>query len=560
VRAKDDVRVSVYDRQPWLTTYPADLPTAIHQEHGNMVDAWATTVAAFPDAASIHYVDRTFSHREVDGYADALAVALSEGGLRRGDRVGLYLQNDPQWPVAQLAVWKAGGVVVPLNPMLKAHELAYLLRDAGVTVVICLGSLYETVRASLAGSSVERVIVTSCSQWAGAEARSGLPSSALELPDDPSPDVLEDLLRRNDGRRPEPISLASTDVAMLTYTSGTTGPPKGAMNTHGNCAYNSQVLRAWFSLSEQDVILGAAPLFHITGSIAHLGMSQLSGASVVLMHRFDPGPVLAAIERHRATVSIAAITAYIALMDHEDVGAHDLSSLRKAASGGAPVSPAVVERFEAVTGAYIHNVYGLTESTSPALCTPLGLRPPVDPRSGALSVGVPIMGAMVRIVDLESRVEVDVGTIGEIAIEGPMVVPGYWRKPEESEHAIPGGRLHTGDVGFMDEDGWFYIVDRAKDQINAAGYKVWPRDVEDVLYQHPAVREAAVVGVPHEYRGETVKAYVSLGDGARVTPPELVAFCRERMAAYKYPREVEILDELPKTHTGKILRKSLRDR
>jgi long-chain acyl-CoA synthetase len=550
--------VSAYDERPWLATYPPGLPRSLELEHETMVAAWAATVAASPHAASLHYHDRSLTHREVDDASDALAAALQAGGLRSGDRVGLYLQNDPQWAIAQLGVWKAGGVVVPLNPMMKAGELAHQLADAGAVVLICLGGLYDTVDEARRQWPIERVIVTQSGAWCGEAARTQLPRSALELPDEPSVEVLEALLEAHAGQRPVPVDVSGEDVAMLTYTSGTTGPPKGAMNTHRNCAFNSQLLRTWFDLSEQDVILGAAPLCHITGSIAHLGMSQVSGAAVVLTHRFDPAKVLAAIERHRVTTSIAAITAYIALMEDERVGEHDLSSLRKVASGGAPVSPAVVERFERVTGAYIHNVYGLTETTSPCLCTPLGLRPPVDPGSGALSVGLPVADAVVRVVDLETREQVPPGTIGELTVEGPMVVPGYWNRPDETRHAIPHGRLHTGDVGFMDDDGWFFVVDRAKDQINAAGFKVWPRDVEDVLYQHPAVREAAVVGVPDDYRGETVKAFVSLTDGVEATADDLVEFCRQRLAAYKYPRQVEIVDELPKTHTGKILRASLR--
>jgi long-chain acyl-CoA synthetase len=550
--------VNAYDERPWLTVYPPGLPRSLQPKHETMLDAWAATVASMPEAVSLHYLDRSLTHRDVDHASDAFAAALQDGGLRPGDRVGLYLQNDPQWPIAQLGVWKAGGVVVPLNPMMKAAELAHQLADAGAAVLVCLGGLHRIVDEARRQWPIERVIVTECGAWCGEVGRSQLPPSALELPDESSVEVLEDLLRTCAGRRPEGVAVSAQDVAMLTYTSGTTGPPKGAMNTHANCVFNSQLLATWFELSEDDVILGAAPLCHITGSIAHLGMSQVSGAAVVLTHRFDPAGVLAAIERYRVTTAIAAITAYIALMDDERVREHDLSSLRKVASGGAPVSPAVVERFERVTGAYIHNVYGLTETTSPCLCTPLGVRPPVDPVSGALSVGLPVADALVRVVDLETREQVPPGTIGELTVEGPMVVPGYWHRPDETRHAIPDGRLHTGDVGFMDDDGWFFVVDRAKDQINAAGFKVWPRDVEDVLYQHPAVREAAVVGVPDDYRGETVKAFVSLNVGAAATVADLIEFCRQRLAAYKYPRQLEILDELPKTHTGKILRASLR--
>jgi long-chain acyl-CoA synthetase len=311
------------------------------------------------------------------------------------------------------------------------------------------------------------------------------------------------------------------------------------------------------SLTPDDVVLGVAPLFHITGLIAALTASMLVPMPLVLGFRFDPATVLELIERHRPTFTVGAITVFIALMNDPAASERDVSSLAKVYSGGAPIAPAIVDRFEERFGAYIHNIYGLTETTSPSHAVPLGARAPVDPTSGALSVGVPIFDSVVRVVDDEGR-DVPVGEVGEFVTSGPQVVPGYWQKPEETANALPGGALRTGDVGFMDADGWFYVVDRKKDQINASGYKVWPREVEDVLYEHPAVREAAVVGVPDEYRGETVKAFVSLRPDATATPDELIAFCRERMAAYKYPRQVELVDELPKTVTGKILRRELR--
>jgi long-chain acyl-CoA synthetase len=249
-------------------------------------------------------------------------------------------------------------------------------------------------------------------------------------------------------------------------------------------------------------------------------------------------------------------------MNSPDIKTRDTSSMKKLLSGGAPVSPSIVENFQAITGSYIHNVYGLTETTSPSHATPVGGRAPVDADSGALAVGLPIPNTICKIVDVATGAELPVGEVGELITKGPQVVAGYWQKPEETANAIRNGYLYTGDVAKMDENGWFYIVDRKKDMIIVAGYKVWPRDVEDVLYQHPGVREAAVVGVPDAYRGETVKAYVSLKSGfeGKVTPEELIEFCKERMANYKYPRQVEILDELPKTTTGKYLRRELRDR
>jgi long-chain acyl-CoA synthetase len=329
------------------------------------------------------------------------------------------------------------------------------------------------------------------------------------------------------------------------------------MNTHRNVVFNSQAYRDWMSLTPDDTDLAVAPLFHITGLIAALTVSLLVPMPIVLGYRFDPRTVLDLVERYRPTFTVGAITVFIALMNDPTCDARDLSSLTKVYSGGAPIAPTVVERFEREIGPYIHNIYGLTETTSPSHAVPMQKAAPVDPTSGALSVGVPIFNTVVQVVDEDGK-DVPTGEIGEFVTTGPQIVAGYWNQPAETEHAIPGGSLHTGDVGFMDADGYFYVVDRKKDMINAAGYKVWPREVEDVLYQHPAVSEAAVIGVPDEYRGETVKAFVSFRPGESATEQELIAFCKERMAAYKYPRSVELVDELPKTVTGKILRRELR--
>jgi long-chain acyl-CoA synthetase len=372
-----------------------------------------------------------------------------------------------------------------------------------------------------------------------------------------------ELIDRYEGARITASKISPEDIAYLTYTSGTTGSPKGAMNTHGNIAFNARVYQAMQRLDETDVILGVAPLFHVTGEVAHLAAAALAGIPVVLYYRFDPAETLRLIERWKITTTVASITVYIALMNHTDIEKRDLTSFTKAYSGGAPVSEAVVNQFEKMTGQYLYNVYGMTETNSPSHIVPLGKRAPVDPESGALSVGVPVPGCIMKIVDLtEGTNELPPDQIGEIIDSGPIIVPGYWQQPEETKKAIRKGYLYTGDVGKMDDNGWFYVVDRKKDMIIASGYKVWPRDVEDVIYQHPAVKETAVVGVPDAYRGETVKAYVALktGEEKSVKPEDIISFCKERLAAYKYPREVEIVSEIPKTPTGKILRRMLRQK
>jgi long-chain acyl-CoA synthetase len=524
---------SVYDERPWLARYAEGQPADIEPAFTTAPAMFDATVRRCPDAVAVHYFDDALTHRELDGRSGAFGAALVERGVARGDRVALYLQNVPEFLVAVLATWKAGAIAVPVNPMLKEREVRTLLDDCEPVALVTLESLWRDVgRAAVVGTSVRTVVTT--------------------------PEV-QQLARAHAGQSPPDPGLGPDDIAFLTYTSGTTGPPKGAMNTHANVVFSSQTYRDWVGVGSDDVILGVAPLFHITGLIAHIGLALLTGASLVLSYRFDPELALELVERHGVTYTTGAITVFIALMDAAGAGERDTSSLRTIVSGGAPIAPATVEAFEARFGVYIHNIYGLTETTSPSHCVPIGTRAPVDPASGALSVGVPVYGTVVRVVD-EDGSELAPGEVGELVTSGPQVVPGYWGRPEESERAIPGGTLHTGDVGFMDADGWFYVVDRKKDQINAAGYKVWPREVEDVLYGHPAVREAAVVGVPDAYRGETVKAFVSLRPGAHADADELIAFCRERMAAYKYPRLVELVDELPRTASGKVLRRVLRDR
>jgi long-chain acyl-CoA synthetase len=549
--------MSVYEQRPWLKLYDEDVPADLELEHESALAMFSATVERAPDKPFLRYFDVTLTVAEADRTADALASAFGRLGVTAGDRVALYLQNDPQFVLGLLGAWKAGAIAVPINPMLKERELELLLADSGAKVLVTLESLYGDVAAGvLPQTAVEAVVTTSELDFV--EERPEVLAESRRQRHEGTHDLLE-LAGAHEGERPQPPEPGPDDVALLTYTSGTTGPPKGAMNTHRNVVFNSQVYREWVHLDESDVILAAAPLFHITGLIGHVGVGMLVPLPLVLGHRFDPAEALRMIERDRCTFTVASITVFTALMNDPSIGDRDLSSFTKVYSGGAPIAPATVEAFEELTGAYIHNIYGLTETTSPSHGVPFARRAPVDDSSGALSVGVPVPGTVVRVCDDDGN-ELPAGEVGELVTSGPEVVPGYWEKPEETEHAIPGGALHTGDVGLMDDEGWFYIVDRRKDQINVAGYKVWPREVEDVLMGHEAVREAAVVGVPDEYRGETVKAFVSVKAGREPGADELMAFCRERMAAYKYPRQVEVIEELPKTATGKILRRELRDR
>jgi long-chain acyl-CoA synthetase len=519
---------------------------------------FTATAARSGDADAIRYFDRRISFAELDELSDAFAAGITAEGFRPGERVAIFTQNVPQFVIAQIGTWKAGGIAVSINPMNKERELTGLLADSGATVLVALQSLHRDVASKvLPGSAVRTVITTSELDFQTRD-EPAVFAGVERIPCPGTVDLLT-LLDAHEGAAPPQVRLGPDDVAFLTYTSGTTGPPKGAMTTHGNVVFNAQAYRDWIGIGPDDVVLGIAPLFHITGLVGHIAISLLSGAPLVLTYRLDPALTLDTIEAEKATFTVGSITVFIAFMNAPNADKAKLASLTKIYSGGAPIPPSTVDAFRDVFGHYIHNIYGLTETTSPSHAVPFGVEAPVDPDSGALSVGVPIYNTVVRILDDDGR-ELPAGEIGELVTAGPQVVTGYWRKPEETANALPGGVLHTGDVGYMDAQGWFYIVDRKKDQINAGGYKIWPREVEDVLYEHPAVREAAVVGIPDEYRGETVKAFVSLKGGAGATPDEIIAFTKQRMAAYKYPRHVEILDEIPKTVSGKVLRRELRAR
>ncbi|BBF98815.1 MULTISPECIES: class I adenylate-forming enzyme family protein [Pseudonocardia] len=550
--------MSVYDERPWLARYDPGQPADVEPEFGDALAMFAATVARAPEADAIRYFDGRIGFAELDRLTDAFAAGLVAEGFAAGERVAIFTQNVPQFVIAQIGTWKAGGIAVPVNPMYKGRELAGLLADSGASVLVCLQSLHRDVAAGvLPGSAVRTVLTTSELDLHSGTATDVL--AGVTRIDCPGTIDLLEFLHRHRGATPPAATTGPDDVAFLTYTSGTTGPPKGAMATHRNVVFNARTYRDWIGLDAGDVVLGVAPLFHITGLVGHVAVTLLTGAPLVLMYRLDPALALRTAERERATFTVGSITVFIALMNAPGAQRSQLATLRKIYSGGAPIPPSTVHAFRETFGHYIHNIYGLTETTSPSHAVPLHAEAPVDDASGALSVGVPVYGTVVRIID-EDGADLAPGEVGELVTAGPQVVAGYWEKPEETARALPGGVLHTGDVGYMDADGWFYIVDRKKDQINAGGYKIWPREVEDVLYEHPAVREAAVVGVPDEYRGETVKAFVSLRADATATPAELIAFAGERMAAYKYPRQVEILDEIPKTASGKVLRRELRGR
>jgi long-chain acyl-CoA synthetase len=547
--------VSAYDERPWVALY-GDEPADIEIEFEDALAMFRAGVERDPDGVALAYFDGRITRRELDELSDGLAAGLLASGFTPGDRLAVYLQNVPQFVVAMVGAWKAGGIMVSINPMSRKRELSYLLKDSGATVLVSLEALYDEVAREVVPDTDVRLVLTTSELEFQTRNDGRLFSGVTRQRHEGTTDLVE-FIEEHRGREVPPVRFGPDDVAFLTYTSGTTGVPKGAMNTHRNVTFTAQVYRDRVHAGRDGAIFGIAPLFHITGLIGHVAVSMLVPAPLVLAYRFEPQVVLDAFLEHRPAFTIGAITAFSALLNAPGFSKDHFASFTSVYSGGAAISPAAEKGFLTATGKQVHNAYGLTETTSPMTLTPFGAPSPVDPTSGALSVGAPAPNTIVRIQDDDGQ-DLPLGEVGEIVAEGPQVVAGYWGKPDETAANLPGGALKSGDVGFMSPEGWVFIVDRKKDMINASGYKVWPREVEDVLAEHPAVRESAVVGVADEKRGETVKAFVSLKPGASVTPEELIAHCKERMAAYKYPRSVELLDELPKTVTGKILRRELR--
>ncbi|MFJ9639707.1 AMP-binding protein [Streptomyces sp. NPDC101178] len=550
---------SRYAAQPWLALL-SDAQRAPVTPPPTVLHAFRDAAARAPeDHPALAYFDGRLTYRATDALSDSVAGHLAARGVRRGDRVAIMLQNSPHFVLALLGAWKAGATVVPLNPMYKSGEVGHVLKDAGVTALICSDRAWAAYLRETAEAAPDLTIaLTACEL--DLQSRNDPRVLCFERLPAPGPeDLADDLLTvaRAGHAPPDGRELTAADVALISYTSGTSGTPKGAMNSHANIMVNAERQRTGHPVAEGSAYFALAPLFHITGMVCQLAACITNAGTLVLAYRFEAGVVLDAFAAHRPAYTVGPSTAFMALAAHPEVTPDHFASFQVISSGGAPLPPALVERFRAGFGPYIRNGYGLTECTAPCAAVPPEREAPVDPVSGTLSVGVPGPDTVVRILD-ETGQEVPFGEQGEIAVRGPQVVSGYWNLPEATEAAFPGGELRTGDIGFMDEAGWLYVVDRKKDMINASGFKVWPREVEDVLYTHPAVREAAVVGVPDAYRGETVRAYVSLRPGTSVEPGELGTYCEERLAAYKYPREVEILAELPKTASGKILRRELR--
>lgn len=537
--------------KPWLQYY-SDEDKAWSPRFVDMLSTFRAAVDS--GHGGLRYFGNVLTWSDIDQASDRLAVWAIARGVKPGDRISIILQNVPSFVIAMVAAWKVGAIPTPGNPMYKAAELTRTFADSTPALLICHEEHAAVVDEALAAVGLASPVLTvAATDHALAPDPRIVPAAAASAPRSLMPVI-------NEGSQKPPARNASPDeLCLLLYTSGTTGVPKGAMLRHDSVASNAQHVGDWCGLHTNSRILGIAPFFHITGFVCHISVAMLMRCELITTYRFEPSVVLDTIRRERPTFSIGAITAFNALYSQPSATREDFASFEQVYSGGAPIAPALQSAIRNKVGIVIQNSYGMTETSAPTHFVPLGVNAPVDPASGALSIGIPGYDTDVRVVDEEGR-DVPQGEVGELWLKGRQVMVGYWRKPEETNAAIVDGWMRSGDIGFMDANGWFYLVDRKKDVIIASGFKVWPREVEDALYAHPAVREAAVVGEADAYRGETVVAYVSLGKTVgNVQPPEIISHCRTLLAGYKCPRDVRILDELPKTVSGKIQRNVLRE-
>ena len=494
-----------------------------HTHTTNLAGILTATAGRFPDRAAVRLDDTVVTYADLDQASARVASLLIGMGVQPGDRVGVMLPNVVHFADCYYGVLRAGAVVVPMNVLLKGREVGFFLADSEAKVLLAWHQFAEAAEAGAKSAEATCVLV-------GTPALDDL-LAAVE----PDFDVVE---RGGD------------HTAVILYTSGTTGTPKGAQLTHANLTSNAAVTAELFNVDKHAVILGALPLFHAFGQTCALNVSVKVGGCLTLLPRFDPEQALRIIERDKVTVFEGVPTMYTAMLHHPKAGEFDMSSLSLCVSGGAAMPLEVMRGFEEKFGCVIIEGYGLSE-TSPVA----SFNHPDRPRKPG-SIGTPVLGAEMKVVD-ENGVELPVGEVGEIVIRGENVMKGYWHLPVATAEAVVDGWLHTGDLARIDDDGYYFIVDRKKDMIIRGGYNIYPREIEEVLYEHPAIKEVAVIGIPDDYLGEEVGAAVILRAGAHATPGELHDFAKREIAAYKYPRHIWMVDELPHGATGKILKREI---
>jgi long-chain acyl-CoA synthetase len=562
-----------YASKPWLRYYDEGVAATLDYPSIPLDRLLSDSAAKYPQRPAIIFggsvgtrvMDSTMSYQKLDDRVNRFAAKLQHLGLKKGDRVAIITPNCPQFIIAYYGTLRAGGVAAPCNFLYAANELEHLLNEAGAEIAVVLSPFYHRIHSIRTRTQLRHVIVANVKEHFPpllrllfTLAKEKGEGHRVELAEEDDLWFQAPLAGAED--RPKPVEVASEDTACLLFTGGTTGVPKGAQLTHRNVVSNAVAGLVWCHAREaQEVTIGALPLFHSYGMTTVMNGSIAGANAMVLIP--DPRDVLhimGSISKHRATLYPAVPTMYVAINTHAQVAEFDLSSVRICISGAAPLPKEVQESFQQRTGGTLVEGYGLTETSPVTHGNPLS-------RNKIGFIGIPWPDTDARIVDVDTgEKELPVGEIGELIIHGPQVMKGYWQQPTETANVLrehpgfgPGPWLHTGDIARMDEEGYFQIVDRKKDMIICGGFNVYPRDVEEVLFKHPAVQEAGVIGLPDEYRGETVKAFVVLKEGMTTTEQEIIDFCREHLAKYKVPAAVEFRTELPKSTVGKVLRREL---
>jgi long-chain acyl-CoA synthetase len=559
---------SPYDARPWLGFYATGVPPSVEVPEAPLTRLLDDTASRFPRRAALAFFGRTISYRRLVNAVDRFADALRDLGVHRGDRVALILPNCPQQVIAFYGTLRRGAAVVQHNPLYTAAELRHQLADSGAKVALVYDGAYETLMSACRGTSLEYIIVTSLAEYLPAskkvalklplaKAREAREQLIHPVPDDPGTLHFGELLRRARPRHHQVPVEPREELAALQYTGGTTGRPKGAMLTHYNLMANAHQTAAWDPAIRpgEETTLAVLPLFHVFGLTLCLTTSFLIGATVVLVPKFDVDLVLDAIRRWKPTVFPGVPPIYQQLAASPRAAKARMTSVRTCVSGAMRLPRETVEAFKKATGgAEVCQGYGMTETSPVALANPL------DGNARHISVGIPLPSTYVRIVSENDPTRtMPVGEAGELLVYGPQVFSGYWNQPKETREVLVGGWLRTGDIGLMSPDGYFTLIDRKRDVIIINGLNVYPSEVEDVLTAHPAVADAAVVGVPDDRYGELVKAFVILRPGAEPDREELIAFCSRRLAEYKVPSLIEFRDDLPRNILGKVLRRLLRE-
>ncbi|MBI9074803.1 MAG: AMP-binding protein [Desulfatibacillum sp.] len=537
--------------------WPKRVPKELIYPQTPLFEFLETSANRYPDHPAIIYYGRKIKYSELWDSCLRLSGVLAGMGVKKGDRVAIYMQNCPHFAISYLGGMRANGVVVPLNPMLVDNELRTLLTDCGAKVVITTTELYPRISGICAELGVENVIVGSLTDYVPDDPELPVPDFMASIPTSIE-GALNWLEALASAPEPPPVEVGPEDLCLLPYTAGSTGIPKGCMHTHRSVTSNVMGGIYWANGAPGLTVLAALPFFHVTGMIHSFLAPIAMGGTSIYLTRWDRTAALDAIEKYKVVLWANITTMLIDLLAAPDINERDISSLGFVGGGGAPLPQAVGEKFNKMTGLQFAEGYGMTETISQT-----HWNPPDNPKLG--SVGIPVFGVDARIVDVITLKELPQGEQGEIVVNGPQILKGYWNKPDADKDAfmeIDGKQfLRTGDIGRVDEEGYFYIMDRVKRMINAAGFKVWPADVEATLYRHPAVLEACVIGIPDDERVETVKAIIVLNKDqvGKVTDKDIIAWSKEQMSAYKYPRFVEFVEALPKSGAGKILWRQLQE-